>query len=187
MHLVDEVDLVPAGGRPVSHGLPQGAHVVDARIAGSVDFNQIEEAFSSHAKAVAAPVARLRLNALKTIHRFRKDAGNRRLARAPFAGKHVRVTHAVLREGILKNPNYVPLTDNFPEPLRPVLVVQGPELAFVCHRGFIKTVSPELEVLEGGRAPTFERRHPPYSPSAAPARIIRGAQGLPLTAASFRT
>ena len=33
------------------------------------------------------------------------------------------MTHPVVGEGVLKNPYYVPLTDDFAEPLRPVLVV----------------------------------------------------------------
>ena len=62
---VDDVDLVPHAAGPHGHVLPQLANLVDAAVAGAVDFQHVDVVAGRHAEADVALVARRRRRAVR--------------------------------------------------------------------------------------------------------------------------
>ena len=97
VHFVDDVHLEAAAGRRVQRVLQQLAHVVDLRVRGRVELDQVDEAPAVDLGAGAAHAARLGGDAGLAVQRLGDDARERGLADAARAGEQIGVVQALLR------------------------------------------------------------------------------------------
>ena len=102
-------------------GLAQFAHLLDAVVAGAVNFQHVQRAALGdflHARVV---VVEIHLGAAGAIEAFGEDAGDGGLAGAARAAKQVGVGDALLLDGVGERLGDVFLADDVGEPLRAVL------------------------------------------------------------------
>ena len=119
MHLVDDEHLVAVpdrrDGQSGNDDLPD---VVDAGVAGGVDFEHVDVTPLSNLDARIALAARLGRRPLRTAQRPRQDARRRRLAAPARARKHVRMRDAAARDHVPQRTHVPLLADDVVEPLR---------------------------------------------------------------------
>jgi hypothetical protein len=120
---VDFVDDVNLEARPA------GAHVyiaaklanlVDAAIAGAVDFNDIDIASAGNPLADIADATGRGRRAVHAIQGLGEDAGGGRFADAAGAGEQIGVTDAIGLNGVAQRLRHLALADKLREVLRPI-------------------------------------------------------------------
>ena len=121
VHLVDDVDLEAPARRRVLGRLQQLAHLLDARVGGGIDLQQVDEAAGVDLDAGRALAAGLCRHACFAVEALGKDARQRRLADAARAGEQVGVMQAVLLERVTQCPHDVLLPYQAAEIPRPPL------------------------------------------------------------------
>ncbi len=124
--LVDDVDLVPAGGGPEERLLAQVTGVVHTSVGGGVDLDDVDGArpVPRQVPAGLALAARGRGGALLAVQTARQDAGAGRLAAAARTTEEVRVIDPVVPQRLLQRVGDMPLTDDLGEGLRAVTAVE---------------------------------------------------------------
>ena len=127
MDLVDDEDLVAVAGRrdgePGDHHL---ADVIDTRMAGRVDLEDVEVPPLRDLHAGIADAARLRRGPLHTVQRLRENPRRRRLTGATRAGKHERMRDAAAGNCIAQRARHGLLADDLVKPLRTPLYGREP-------------------------------------------------------------
>ena len=119
VHLVDHVYLVAPARRRVLGRVQQLPHLVDARVGGRVDLQQVHESTRVDLYAGAAFAAGLGRNPGFAVQALGENARQRRLADAAGAGEQVGVVQAVLLQRVAQRPHYVLLPDQAAEIARP--------------------------------------------------------------------
>ncbi|PPS81459.1 hypothetical protein BZZ08_05412 [Streptomyces sp. MH60] len=124
--LVDDVDLVPAGGGPEEGLLTQVTGVVHATVRGGVDLDDVDRARPVPREVAAglALAARGRCGALLAVQAARQDPGAGRLAAAARTAEQVRVIDPVVPQRLLQRVGDMPLPDDLGEGLRAVTAVE---------------------------------------------------------------
>ena len=110
---VNQINLVAAARRRIHRVVDQLAHVVDAGIAGGIDFEQIDEAARIDLDAGTALTAWLRSRALLAVQRLGKNARDRGLADPARAGKQQRVMQPSAVQRMGERAHDVLLPDQF--------------------------------------------------------------------------
>ncbi len=117
---VNDVDLeLRAGGR-VFAGLAQLADLLDAVVAGAVNFQHVERAALGDFLAARVVVVEVHLRAAGAVEAFGEDAGDGGLAGAARAAEQVGVRDALLLDGMGERLRDVLLPDDIREALRAV-------------------------------------------------------------------
>ena len=114
----DDHAVAPPGGGVADH-LAQLADLVNAAIAGRVDFHDVQRATGGDVAAEAALIARLGRRPLLAVQRLGQDARRGRLSHAALAGKNVRGRDAPGLYGVCQRACDVLLPRDIFEPLRP--------------------------------------------------------------------
>ena len=118
VHFVDQVDLVATTTGCVLHVLEQFAGVLDLGAAGSVDFDQIDEAPLIDLPAYRAGTARCRADTGLAVQALGDDAGNGGLADPAGTGEQVRMVQALAVQRIDQGLEHMGLADHFAERAR---------------------------------------------------------------------
>jgi hypothetical protein len=129
--LVDDVDLVLPAGRRVADVVAQLAHLLDAVVAGAVDFEYVEAVAGGDLAAGIAHAAGCGGGRVDAAERLGQDARGRGLADAARADEEVSVREPVLRDGVFEGTRDVFLADDVVENLGPVLAREN----LVAHNG----------------------------------------------------
>ncbi len=98
VNFVNNINLEARGGRDVLDRLAQFADLVDAAIAGAVDFQHVHRAAFGDFHGARIVVGEIDLGAVGAIEAFGKNSGDGGLARAARADEKVGVGDALLRE-----------------------------------------------------------------------------------------
>jgi len=115
VYLIDQVHLYPTSAGHVLRIVDQLAHVINAGIAGSIDFQQIHEAAGIDIHACAAFATRLSASAALAVQAFGKNAGDGSFADATGTGEQKRVVNTVRFQCVGKRPHHMLLPDQFSE------------------------------------------------------------------------
>ena len=121
VHLVDDVDLHARARRRVAHALEHRLRLLDLRVRGGVDLDDVDRAPARDLLALLALAAGLGRGPLLAAQRLREDARRARLADAARAREQERVVDAVLLDGVRERARDVLLSHEVGEPLRAVL------------------------------------------------------------------
>ena len=121
VNFVNDVDLKPGGGRSVSAGLPQLADLLDAIIAGAVDFENVQRPALGDFLAARVGVVEIHFRSAGAIEAFGKNAGDGGFASAARAAKEVGVSNALALDGLGEGLSDVFLPHNLGEALRAIL------------------------------------------------------------------
>jgi hypothetical protein len=113
----DQVDLGAAARRHVLGVFDQAANVVDAGVAGGVNFQQIDETAGIDVHAGAALAARFRALPALAVQALGKDACDGGLADATGAGEQEGVMHAPGLQRVGQRAHDMFLSDQFGEAL----------------------------------------------------------------------
>ena len=111
MHFVDDIDFVFAGGGGVLGVFQHFADVVDASVAGGVDFEQIDKAALVDGGAGWALAAGFAVAGGFAVEAFGEDAGDGGFAHAARAGEQIGVVQAAFAQGVLQGFDNVLLPD----------------------------------------------------------------------------
>ena len=103
------------------HGLAQLADLVDAAVAGAVDFEHVERAAFGDFLAARIVVVEIHLRAAGAVQAFGKNAGDGGLAGAARAAEKIGVGDAVLLDGVGERLRDMLLADDIGETLRAIL------------------------------------------------------------------
>ncbi len=128
--LVDDVDLEAALDRAMGDRLHQVAHLLDLRVRGTVDLEDVERDAVGDLLTGRAGVARLGRGAALAVERLGEDARGRGLAHATRPGEQEGVRDAAGGDRGLERARHVLLADHVCEALRP----QPPREHLVGHR-----------------------------------------------------
>lgn len=126
MDFIDDVDFVAAlhGGKLA--GVNQFAHVVDAVVAGGVNFHHIQAGTVGNAGAAFAGMAGGGSGAMgEAVEGFSENPRGGGLPRAAWAAKEVSVGDLATDHGVFKGLDDGGLADDFIELLGAVFAVQG--------------------------------------------------------------
>ena len=118
---VNDVDLELGAGRGVLAGLAQLADLLDAVVAGAVDFEHVQRAAFGDFLAARVVVVEIHLRAAGAIEALGEDAGDGGFAGAARAAKQVGVGDALLLDGVGQRLGDVFLAHHIAEALRPIL------------------------------------------------------------------
>ncbi len=92
MNFVDDIDFEAGFGRGVTHLFTQVTDVVNAGVAGGIDFNDIQCPSPGDCLANIAGVARLALTAvIQAVYGFRQYSPGACLSRAPRSAEEIGV------------------------------------------------------------------------------------------------
>ncbi|MBA7685669.1 hypothetical protein ES703_94094 [subsurface metagenome] len=130
MDFVYDIDLVAGLGGGVVDLFAQAANIVNAGVAGGVDFNDIHGAALGYRQAHLAGVAGFFLIGAEAVDRFSQDAGGAGLARSPWAVEEIGVGDALALDGIAQSLGYRLLTDYIGQGLGAPLAIKN----LRCHR-----------------------------------------------------
>ena len=123
--LVEDVDLLPAGGAAEGDALEQLAGVVDAAVRCGVELEEVEEGPVGDRLAVRAHTARIAVVAqVQAVERLGQDPRRCGLAGAPRPAEEVRVPDPVVAHRVAQRGGHVILADQLAEPLGSVLPVE---------------------------------------------------------------
>src|SRR5262249_49872585 len=127
VHLVEDVDLAPAGCADTEvHTLDQFANRFDPVVRRGVQFDEVVERSRVHGFAVLAHAARLaRRVEAEAIERAGKDARGRGLAGAARSREEICVADAVFFYRVPQRGGDVFLADQLRKTARPVLAVEA--------------------------------------------------------------
>ena len=120
MHFVDQVNFVTAFRRRITNVVTQLAHIVDAVVAGAIDFNHVKTVARSNLAAVIANAAWRDGRSFYAVERFCQNARRRCFADPARSNKQVRMCEPVLRDGVFQRARDVRLSDQIVKSLRPV-------------------------------------------------------------------
>src|SRR5262245_40701223 len=101
MRLVDDKYFVPVASGAVANVLPQLAHLVDAAVGGSVDFDHVDARARCDLATTRALAAGLRCRAVNAVQAAGDDARDGGLTCSALPGKNVAVRNPLLRDRIL--------------------------------------------------------------------------------------
>src|SRR5262249_22447650 len=132
---VNDVDLVPRPTRPELHVLADVAYLVDAAVAGPVDFQDVHVFAGGDALADLAAVAGRRRGPTDAVEGLGQDAGGGGLTHAPGPREEVGVGHAVAGQGIHQGLGGGLLADEIAELLGAVATGQDRVLGGGTRRG----------------------------------------------------
>ena len=111
MDFVYDIDLVASLRGGVVDLFAQAADIIDASVAGGVDFNDIHGAALGYGSAHIAFVAGFFFIGAEAVDRFSQDAAGAGLARSPGAVEKIGVGDALALDGITESLGYRCLTD----------------------------------------------------------------------------
>ena len=117
MNFVDDVDLELGIGGRVFAGLAQFAHLLDAVVAGTVDFQNIQRATLGDFLHARVAVVEINAGTAGAVQRLGENACNRRFARAARPAKQVGMGNAFLADGVGERLRDVFLSDDVGETL----------------------------------------------------------------------
>ena len=118
VHFVDDIDFVFAGSGGVLGVFQHFADVVDAGVAGGVDFEQIDKAALVDGGAGGALAAGFAVGRCFAVEAFGEDAGDGGFAHAARAGEQIGVVQAAFVERVLQGFDNVFLADQIGEGFR---------------------------------------------------------------------
>ena len=123
VHLVDDVDLVPAYHRWIVHPVDQVPHIFHPVVGCGIHLDDIQKAAFLNGFAVLAFTAgKLSVRRIAgAVQSLRQNSGRG----GPGAGEQVGLTHIVRFQLMLQNPHDVLLSDDFIETLRPFRPIQS--------------------------------------------------------------
>ena len=126
VRFVDDEDAVPRLRRCVERAVAQLAGVIDAAVAGGVEFDDVDAArpVGGQRYARVAHAAWRRRRPLHAVQRARQDPRRRRLPAAPRTGEQVRVVDPPGRQRRGQRLGDVLLPDHLGEGRRSVLAVE---------------------------------------------------------------
>ncbi len=130
VHLVDEVDLVPADGRRVARVIEDLAHVVDAGVRCRVELEQVDEAPGIDVDTGRADSARRRRHAFDAVEALGKDARDGRLAHAARSGEQIGMVQPAALERVGQRAHDMLLAREFGKRFRSPLAGEG----LIAHR-----------------------------------------------------
>ncbi len=173
--LVDDVDLVAAGGRPEEGLLPQVARIVDTTVRGGVDLDDVDRPrpVARQVPAGLALAAGVGRGTLLTVQAPGEDARAGGLATAAGPAEQVRVIDPVVPQGLHQRDSDMLLPDDLGERLGAIAAVQ--------RKG--------RHVYEVIRARRQRRPADPTGPPRSPPRNAKRpsrTRQSPLTLAAFR-
>ena len=111
VHFVDEIDLVTAFGRRVTHVVAQLAHVFDAVIARAVDLDDVEAVAAGDLLAVIAHAARRHGRSFHAVERLGQNSRGRGFTDAARSDEQIGVREPVLLDRVLERARDVRLPD----------------------------------------------------------------------------
>ena len=123
---VDDVDLEPAPGRADGDVLPEAADLVDAAIAGGIDFDDIHILPGGDCGARVALIARLGRGPGGAFEGLGEDSRGARLPDTAGAGEEIGVTNPARLDRSGESAGDMLLADEFVETLRPVAAGDDP-------------------------------------------------------------
>ncbi len=124
--LVDDVDLVPAAGRPEERLFPQLTGVVHTTVRSRVDLDDVDAPppVTREIHTRLALPARIGSGTFLTVQTARQDARTGRLAAPTRPAEQIRVVDPVVPQGLLERIGHVLLPDDLSEGLGTVAAVQ---------------------------------------------------------------
>ena len=133
MHFVDDEDLEAVADRKDREtGDDDIAHVVDARVRGGVDLQDVDvAAFRNLGAGLAAP-AGIGRRPVHAVERARKNPGRGGLAHPPRSREHERLREAAAGEGVPERTRHRLLPDDLVEALRPPFACKD----LIHHEGY---------------------------------------------------
>ena len=124
MGFVDDVDLAHSLGGGEVHLLTDIAYLVDAPVAGGVQFDDVHELAAVDRHAVGAGVAGVAVLGVEAVHPFGYDPGRGGLAAASGTAEQIGVGDAPLLDGLAQCAGDVVLPHQLAEAGRPPLAVE---------------------------------------------------------------
>ena len=100
MHLVNDVELVPAANRSEADVVSQFTDLIHAVIACAINFQHVEADALRYFPTGVADSAWSYRRTMDAIERFSQNAGGRGLAGSPWADKKIGVSESSLFDGI---------------------------------------------------------------------------------------
>ena len=155
MHLIDDVELIPAVRRCVFDVLDDNLpDFIDLGVRSGIELEHIERVAGGNLFArVANPTRRDRWS-VNAVQRFRQDSRGRRFSGATRADKNVGMRQAVLLDGILERAGDVILSDDFVERLGPVFSGKNR----VAHRTRLSAPPERCRVTRASQIQTIGHR-----------------------------
>ena len=179
VNFVDDVDLVAAGDRPVTHPLGQFADVVDPGARCGIHLHHIDMAIVGNRQALRAPAAGFCSRAARAvgsdaIEGARENAGRRRLADAAHAGQDKGVRDSPRRDRIRQGAHHRLLPDQLGEGRRPIFAGEDA----ICRRRIAHSRN-RAETRETGRTTQIGARYGCFLPDLTGLARDLSAAGLP--------
>ncbi len=177
VRLVDDEHAITRLGRRIERAVAQLAGVVDAAMAGCVEFDDVEVAGTagseSHARRAGATGTRG--GALDTVQRPRQDSRRRRLATPARTGEQVRVVDAPRVEGTAQRIGDVLLPHDVGEGSRAIGAIQShasrvPATRDIGCACLTLRATPPSRVLHPSTHRRFRPGHRPCRRTRSPAR-----------------
>ena len=127
VHLVDDVDLVPAHHRRIVHPVDQVPYIIHTVVGCGIHLDDIQKtAFLNSFAVLAFAAGKLPVRRIAgAVQGLRQNSGRGGLTRSPSAGEQVGLAHIVRFQLMLQNPHDVLLSDDFIETLRPLRPIQS--------------------------------------------------------------
>ena len=127
MHLVDDVDLVPAHHRRIVHSVDQVPYIIHTVVGCGIHLDDIQKtAFLNSFAVLAFTAGKLSVRRITgAVQSLRQNSGRGGLSRSPGAGEQVGLAHIVRFQLMLQNTHDVLLSDDFIETLRPLRPIQS--------------------------------------------------------------
>jgi hypothetical protein len=121
VHLVDEINFVTPFGRRIPNILAQLAYILDAVVAGAIDFDHVETVAAGNLATVIAQAAWRNRRAFDAVERLRQNSCRRSFANTARTDKKIRVRETVLCHRIFQRARDVSLADQIVKRLRSIL------------------------------------------------------------------
>lgn len=120
MNFVDDVDFKITACWCEADIVSKFANLIDAVVAGTVDFEHVEADTLGNLPARVADSARIDGRAMNAVQRLGQDPGSRRFASSARPDKKVGVSNTLLLNRIFQRLNDVILAENVVEYLGPI-------------------------------------------------------------------
>ena len=127
MHLVDDVDLVPAHHRRIVHSVDQVPYIIHTVVGRGIHLDNIQKtAFLNRFAVLAFTARKLSVRRIAgAVQSLRQNSGRGGLSRSPGAGEQVGVAHTAGGDLIAQGRHNAALTHHIFKPLWSPLAVQG--------------------------------------------------------------
>src|SRR5207249_3635789 len=119
-NFINNVDFEFGTGWGITGRFAQLANLIDAPVAGAIDFQHIQGAPLRNFDAARVLGIKLDLRAARGVQAFGKNAGDSRLPGAARPAKQISVRDAVLLDGVAERLSDMLLPHHVAEALRPV-------------------------------------------------------------------